>query len=257
MATNKTVRVVTGAHPAQYRSCSIISAATDNTFPIYAQTSADDRTFETIHDAGAPPVTGLKEVVVLGYSRGATGVTWNPADKTAAMTLSNGNLTAFSSDGSAVGTRSTTSHSSGKYYWEVTVNHDGGGFDVNIGVANGSASLVSANANNILCFNGNGQVWVAGSLTFNYGTAISNVGSPLQLALDAGNMLFWVRGDIGTQWNSNGTANPATGVGGQPVPAGAVFACCGMGVVAANGTLTANFGGTSYVNSPPAGFGNW
>lgn len=75
MATNKTVRVVTGAHPAQYRSCSIISAATDNTFPIYAQTSLDDRTFETIHDAGAPPVTGLKEVVVLGYSRAGGSVT--------------------------------------------------------------------------------------------------------------------------------------------------------------------------------------
>src|SRR5262245_9189902 len=45
--------------------------------------------------------------------------TWNPSDKTANITLSNGNLTAQNTDGTNSAARGTTSKSSGKHYFEV------------------------------------------------------------------------------------------------------------------------------------------
>jgi hypothetical protein len=66
----KTVRVATGTKPPQYRSCVILaSTTTANIYPTYTQTTLDDRTFETIHDAGGSAVSGLKTVVVTGYNR--------------------------------------------------------------------------------------------------------------------------------------------------------------------------------------------
>lgn len=64
-----------------------------------------------------------------------TPTTWNPADKSSEITLSNGNLTASSSlTGGSV--RSVFSASAGKYYWEVTQTDD-----VAIGVATASADI--------------------------------------------------------------------------------------------------------------------
>jgi len=47
--------------------------------------------------------------------------TWSTTDKSSTITLSNGNLTAAGSASASQSVRSTTSKSSGKVYWEVTL----------------------------------------------------------------------------------------------------------------------------------------
>lgn len=186
---------------------------------------------------------------------GPSGPSWNPSDKTSNATLSNSNLTAVSGDAAAAGARSTTSHTSGKFYWEMTVNSDPGGFNMSAAIMTATSSFVGADAGNILCFNGNGQVWVMGSLGFQYAGAITAVGNVIQLAVNLATPEFWVRGSIGTQWNAQGgLADPSVPGSGQPLPAGAMFAACTM---ASTASWTVNFGATSYVNSPPSGYGNW
>ncbi len=188
----------------------------------------------------------------------AGGVTWNPSDKSANATLSNGNLTVISSNGSTAGVRATTSHTTGQYYWEIRVDADGGGFDVAATVLTGASSLTAADANNNEYFNGNGQIWIAGSLNSTYPGAIATVGNVIQVAVDLTAREMWMRGDIGTQWNSNGSAFPTTPGSGLPLPVTvAIFPGVQLNAAAGSAQLTANFGATAYVNTPPAGFGNW
>src|SRR6266566_3325751 len=47
--------------------------------------------------------------------------TWNPSDKNASITLSNGNLTASVTTSSAKGVRSTTSRHTGKWYFRFLI----------------------------------------------------------------------------------------------------------------------------------------
>ncbi|WP_024834549.1 hypothetical protein [Ruminiclostridium josui] len=61
-------------------------------------------------------------------------VTWNPTDKEWGVTLSNGNLTATIS-GLSSGVRASLGKSSGKWYWECTVDNRGYS---EIGIANKS-----------------------------------------------------------------------------------------------------------------------
>lgn len=49
------------------------------------------------------------------------GITWNPADKTAGLTLSNGDLTATKTTTNYENVRATAGYVVGKYYWECTV----------------------------------------------------------------------------------------------------------------------------------------
>lgn len=64
--------------------------------------------------------------------------TWNPADKAALVTLSNGNLTAESSTTNWRSARSTISKTSGKWYWEITMTT---GTEFYVGVARSTATL--------------------------------------------------------------------------------------------------------------------
>ena len=52
-------------------------------------------------------------------------LTWNPDDKNANITLSNGDLTATAVGTSHKSIRATESKSSGKWYWEYTITVGG------------------------------------------------------------------------------------------------------------------------------------
>lgn len=52
---------------------------------------------------------------------GTTYATWNPADKSADITLSLGNLKATQTTSSWDSVRSTIGKTSGKWYWEYTM----------------------------------------------------------------------------------------------------------------------------------------
>lgn len=170
-------------------------------------------------------------------SSAVQNTTWNGSDKSANITLSNGNLSvATASTGGTV--RSVASKSSGKWYWEMTRD---AGQDLVIGVAKAAASLgvyLGGDAN------GYGYVASTGQKSNNnvktaYGAPYA-VGDVIGVALDldAGTLTFYKNGVsqgvaftglTGTFFAAEGTTNPSD--------AG-----------------TANFGASLFAFGPPAGF---
>jgi hypothetical protein len=91
-------------------------------------------------------VAGPVGRAVLGRRRGTAataGTTWNPADKAADITLSNGNRTAANSTSNDKAVRSTTSKTTGVWYAEVTRLRPTSNSSDIIGVAKATASLAT------------------------------------------------------------------------------------------------------------------
>lgn len=109
--------------------------------------------------------------------------TWNPDDKGAAMTLSNGNLTAVVSGGQAA-VRATQAKSAGRWYWESTLNLSGTG---RIGIASATFSITNVPGEDPYSWvvKGNGAAVTNGSTVFTL--ASFNIGDILGLALDCDN----------------------------------------------------------------------
>lgn len=177
----------------------------------------------------------------------------DPANKGANVSLSNGNLTGTATSSANSITRSIASHTSGKYYCEVTI---GTAANTAIGICNSAAALTEyiTQLGTHSCgtfgtaYGGAGGTTTAPALT---------AGHVLGIAVDIGNAAMWIK-DITAagNWNANGTANPATNVNG------ATFSCTGTVYVATTlgnnaDNVTYNFGATAYTGTPPAGFGNW
>lgn len=167
---------------------------------------------------------------------GLTYATWNPSDKGANIVLSGGDLTAATTSSSG-GVRSTIGKSSGKWYWEVTVNTAG---QTLIGVANSSASLSvypgsSSGAWTYYCIDGN--KYNAGPKGA-YGTSYTN-GDVIGVALDM---------DAGTvTLYKNGVSQGVMFSG----LTGALYAI--VGCSANTSSNTANFGASAFTYTPPAG----
>lgn len=66
-------------------------------------------------------------------------ITWNPADKGANVTLSNGNMSAEANASNADSVRATASKASGKWYWEILI--DVNATDHVVGIGTSSASI--------------------------------------------------------------------------------------------------------------------
>jgi hypothetical protein len=189
----------------------------------------------------------------------ATFATLDPSNTSVNITLSNANLTGTCNTTNANGnvSRTSTSRSSGKYYFEITPSIAGSP-PQGIGLINASQSvsgnwLGEAGNNSIGCY-AVGTIYQGASheATFASYTAGNTVG----VAVDLDNKEIWYRVGNGN-WNASGTANPATDTGGQDISAIAfpVFAAVELD---SNGDVTtANFGATSYAFTPPIGFGNW
>jgi hypothetical protein len=187
---------------------------------------------------------------------GVTHATWNTTDSVSGITRSNGNLTlTYTSGTSFQSVRATSSHSSGKYYFEVTVTSEAN--NTVIGLAN--ANYVTTNG---LIYNSLDSVGYRedGLVQTNNGplTTVQTWGdNTISVAVDLGTQLLWLRVDNGN-WNNSGTASPATGTGGISISslnAGPFFPAVALHDTTE--TNTANFGATAYAQSVPAGFGNW
>jgi hypothetical protein len=182
--------------------------------------------------------------------------TWNTADKTASVTLSNGNLTATITALGNQGARSIYSTAAGKYYWEYTftnTTNDG------CGIVNLATALSTTGVNGVAgaaYVNSTGNVLV--NSTSNSATlGVFATGNIACIALDLDNRLIWFRKGAAGNWNNSGTANPATGVGGFALTfVGAGVAAYGLmtGQSATNGAITANFGDSAFAGVVPAGF---
>lgn len=181
----------------------------------------------------------------------ASYATLNPSDKSAAVTLSNGNLTMATSTAD-VGVRSTSGKSSGKIYIEVTQGTtavtvmqwgvatigdtlDGAGFTAN------SWGYIQSTGNKIHSGSGAayGSSWVQANV--------------LMLALDMDNGKIWW-GKSGT-WASSG--DPAAGTNAAYTGlTGTLYLMLGTNNSGST-SMTVNFGASAFTYTPPSGFSGW
>lgn len=170
----------------------------------------------------------------------ATYATMNPADKNAAMTLSNGDLTATAQAGNTAwqGVRATASVT-GKKYWEITLN-TATASGMMLGIGNSSAPL-----NNFAGFDNNGWGYYQTGSKFHTSTgaygASYTTGDVIGVALDmdTGSLAFYKNGV------SQGVAY--TGVTGTIYP---LFTFKGG---TPPGAVTVNFGASAFAYTPPTG----
>jgi len=178
--------------------------------------------------------------------------TWNPSDKGASITLSNGNLTATNTGVSAV--RAIDKQITGKFYWEVTATTFANNSSA-IGILSPTVSLV-----NPFTLVGSCGLQRVGVITVDGATVVSGFGTVANgtvvcVAFDASARLFWLRLGAAGLWNNSAAANPATGAGGvdsrlaQGVPA---YPGWSGGV--SGDACTANFGDSAFTGAVPVGF---
>ena len=177
------------------------------------------------------------------------------------VTVSNGGLTALHHNTTTnSGVISTAFESSGKYYFECTVQTSSTPSNFLGIMASTWASVFSATQMTTLStsvqLGGTSTIYSNGGST---GKALgaTAVGDVYSFAIDLTASLGWIRRN-GGNWNNDAAANPATGVGGVVIAAGS-FAPIVRFAAAAAGTdqVTGNFGQSSFVYTAPSGFGNW
>lgn len=175
-----------------------------------------------------------------------TPTTWNPSDKGASSTLSNGNLTNTTTSGGFGSVRSIASMAanSGKYFWEVSVDTVGAAAVVSIGdgVASVAGSLNVAGFWNYTSTAGNFQI--GGSVSSAYGASFTS-GDVIGVSYNSytGDVHFYKNGvDQGLAI----TLTPASGP---------YFAACADGSSSgAAAVFTANFGATPFAFESRIGY---
>jgi Glycosyl hydrolases family 16 len=220
---------------------------------------------------------GNKWVDTNGDPRGqVVTLSTTASGKSPSIALSNGNLTAQSSGAVSQSVLSTLGYTTGKFYFEVTLNAITS--DTGIGIANGSYNLADPlqlggqlNASvgyypitpPQAIYNGSGTGGLDGFGRQSQGTASDAVGAILNIAVDFTAKLIWtsspaMRTQSGNLWNNSSTANPATGAGGvsfSNLSAGPYFAAFNDDMGGAQ--VTFNFGATTFARTVPTGFSAW
>lgn len=165
--------------------------------------------------------------IIGDVKRAAGGSTWNPADKSANVTLSGGNLVATVHTGAFSNVRSTSSYAEGTNHKVVflitTIVNDGGWFG---GVANAATSLTAQ-----LGTTGNSYgFWIGqGGFGNNVGTVQGCGGSTtvtFYVAVDFNTGNLWCSADC-TTWIGAGPSGGAGGDTSAILPAGTYFATWG------------------------------
>lgn len=175
------------------------------------------------------------------------------------VTVTNGGRTvAHNNSSSQEGVCSRSGYSSGKYYFELTLQGSVSSAE-GIGVAPfTSGAWADPGGNAIAGFGLN--LGTAGSTIIysnnvssgkNLGTAA--VGNVFGFALDLTAKLGWVSKN-GGNWNNDAAANPATGVGGVTIPAGTLAPYVRFAAGGATDAVTGNFGASAFAGAVPSGF---
>ena len=193
----------------------------------------------------------------IGVAPSFVGTTWNSADKSANITLSNADLTASatSAGGSYSTVRTISSKTSGKFYVEAKIS---GSMSANmvVGIANVSASLTTylGSTNNSAGMNADGTV-MRNNATVGTGTN-PLTGDIVSIAVDRTNNMIWFRVNGGI-WNNNVANDPATNVGGIAIAlvTGAIFIAWTGYVV--SDVCILNTGSSAFAYPVPAGFAGW
>lgn len=174
--------------------------------------------------------------------------TWNAADKDAGVTLSGGDLVASPSPNGGV--RGTTSKSSGKNSFSVSVNLSAG--DTVVGVSLSGASRIFGDTNGLgVTWVGTWRVITNGALGASDGSSPGPTGGAdnLVVHVDSGaNLVYFT-----CNGNNLFGGDPAAGTGGISIPSGAQFPTVWVGAGPETEAATADF----TPGSLPSGFSDW
>lgn len=184
--------------------------------------------------------------------------TWDPSNTGSGATLSGGNLivTKTSGSGSYSTTRSTTSHSSGKYYFEVAITETNDSNYMMVGIVNASASLsqvVGDNINSYGYYEQNGDSYY-NKVASAFGSAYW-LGDIIGVAVDlTANKIWFSRNN---SWQASGS--PSTGANpAYAITAGTYFAACSVwSTLSPADELTGKFNTSEQTYTPPSGFSTW
>lgn len=202
----------------------------------------------------------FQNAIVTYKAGGITPTTWNPSDKNANITLSNGNLTGTWSSAANVGMRATHPIADGqKLYYEVTLNTVNGSYGICPGVVTSNESLTSNWAGNASCCNWRKD----NSFTyFQYGTtaestlttgnilgiAVTRVGTTVKVYIHL-NGTYPIAGD------ASSTPNPGAGTNPQGTyTLSSNNICAGCSQRDGTNVITANFGASAFSYSVPTDF---
>ena len=198
--------------------------------------------------------TAFSHTVPAGFVAGLPQITytsWNSADKSSLLTLSNGNLTAtHDSSDSWASLRSVVGKSSGKWYWEYTMTSSLANEYAVVGVANSSQALnnhAGSSTNSWGYYQETGQKFYndSGSSYGNSFTTGDKIG--VALNMDTGKIWFSKNGT----WQNSG--DPAAGTGEAfSGLSGTLYPMVSM--IQHSTVITANFGSSKFSYVPPAGF---
>lgn len=213
--------------------------------------------------------------VAQALALGPTGVTsaFDPAHISANVTLSNGNLTATTTNTAWQQARATLPQTTGKLYAECTFVNIGtvGNDKSEFGICNGAASTVAGNpfgqdVNAYMVFS-HGDA--TGGTFYNGGTPLTSGfnlvnGTVLGVALDIPNKKVWFYNPIIGKWNNDVLANqnPATNTGGADLTAliaanSTLYLAGGVQFNTTSPVITMNGGSSAFSNTIPSGFSPW
>lgn len=175
------------------------------------------------------------------------------------VTLSGGNLTYVSTSATtACSARSTTSKSTSKVYFEVTVVTVG---DCFIGI--GTSAFSDASSPGVPGWYTNSYGWRQNGQLFYNASGISVPSAAwasshvLAFAVDLAGQKLYLNDLTGTDGWNNGSGNPGAGTGGYSITgvSGALNAI--IADYNSTGKFTFNFGGSAFSGSVPSGFVSW
>ena len=174
--------------------------------------------------------------------------TWNPADKHANIVLSNGDLTAATSGSVTwINVRGTVGKTTGKWYWEVTLQNHRNGSLIGVTIAGTSLSVNLGTDANSYLYRAEGIKYCAGSSS---GIDTATVGDVISIALDldAGKIWFAKNG----VWLESG--DPANGTNPNCTGLSDTFYAVWGANYSSAPEVTANFGTSAFAYSVPSGF---
>lgn len=181
---------------------------------------------------------------------GINSTTWNGGDKAAGITLSNGDLTTTMAGGSQWDAiRSIFSVSSGKWYWEITIDASPTNNNIFVGVGTSSESLTYPGDTT----QGRGYYGTSGNKYYSSSSSYGDTytaGDIISVALDMDNgKIWWAKNGV---WQASGDPGNGLNAAYDNLAGDTFFAMIGLHT---NGKIaTANFGASSFSYSVPNGF---
>ena len=180
---------------------------------------------------------------------------WNPLDRSSTVALSNGNLTAGPGGGTV---RAMDKQVSGKFYWECQYGTTGPGSIGGVGVWGATVPLGTFSSTGyygLVSLNGNGTIYVDGTIAANTLFGAIPASSLICIAYDFDKRQVWFRVGAAGLWNMSAGADPGAGVGGYTGTLGnGLPGYPGAEMSNSNEVITANFGASAFAGVVPSGF---